>query len=145
MRRIHAALLFMVSLLSVSVYAVVFGAEGQSDPLVGEWNCVRASAGAITPLKFFEFKDNGSVNVIVGDCKGYGGTYELSGDETVAIAGFQDVELRGDKPMDESTKGIAREILLEAEGNYEYSLSPTGKQMTLIGKRGAEFEFEKTE
>jgi hypothetical protein len=146
LRRTHSIFYFItVLLLSASVYAAVFAAEGQSDPLVGEWNCVRASAGAITPLKYLEFKDNGLVDVIVGDCKGYGASYELSGDENVAITGFQDVEIRGDKPLDESTGRIAREILLEAEGNYEYSLSATGKQMTLIGKRGAEFEFEKME
>ncbi len=146
MRRIHSLLfLMMVLLLLVSVYAVAFAADGDRDAFVGAWSCVRASAGAITPLKYFVFQDNGFVNVIVGECKGYGGSYELSDDEHVVIGRFQDVEISGDDPLDESTERIARELLLEVEGNYEYSLSPTGKQLTLTGRRGAQFEFEKIE
>jgi hypothetical protein len=149
MRKINSILFFMEFLLLLAgLYAGAFAADGDRDDrdvFVGEWSCVRASAGAITPLKYLEFLENGFVNVIVGECKGYGGAYELSDDAHVVIGRFQDVEIRGDNPMDESTERIARELLLEVEGNYEYRLSSTGKQLTLTGKRGAEFEFEKIE
>lgn len=145
MRRIHAALFFMALLLFVSVYAVAFGADGDSDSIVGEWNCVKTSEGAITPIKYFEFKEDGSVTVVVGDCRGFHGTYELAGDDEIAIGKFQDVEITSDKPLDGSLRKIALDILYDVEGSYEYRVSPSGKELTLAGKRGAEYEFEKTE